>query len=191
MTRWLLIGVALLSPKLLEAKTVEGKNYPSTVVVEGKTLKLVGAGLREKWFFNVYALGAYSESGKCDPKAVVESDEPKYMRIDMLRDVSASKMASTIGDAFEEHLPKNASGELQQQNRTFQSYFKDECAEGTVLEFIYTPGTGTTLKQNGKTLGPVLTGSAFARVLWDIYFGSDSCCSDLKEQVFETCGLKL
>jgi hypothetical protein len=161
------------------------------VTVEGKTLKLIGAGLREKWFVDVYTLGAYTESGACDPKALVSKDELKYFRIDMLRDVSAEKMSSTIGDSFEEHMPKNASAELKQQHKAFMAYFKDECKENTVLEFTYLPGTGTLLKQNGKQLGAPLVGSEFARVLWDIYFGEDTCCSSLREQIFQCCGLEL
>jgi hypothetical protein len=105
----------------------------------------------------------------------------------MKRDVSAEKMSSTIGESFEEHMPANASAELKRQRRTFESYFKDECTEGTKLEFIYLPGTGTILKQNGKRMGPPLKGVEFHRVLWDIYFGRDTCCDDLKEQILETC----
>jgi hypothetical protein len=180
----------LLVPVLALAVTVEGKNYPATVTIEGKTLKLVGAGLRKKWLVQVYAMGAYSESGKCDPKALVNTDEAKYMRLDMLRDVSAEKMANTIGDSFDEHMPKNASAQLKQQNVTFRSYFKDECTEGTVLEFTYLPGTGTVLKQNGKQLGQPLAGPEFAHVLWDIYFGEDTCCSGLKDDILESCKKK-
>ncbi|NMB75309.1 MAG: hypothetical protein GYA21_09280 [Myxococcales bacterium] len=186
------LGIALLLvPALALGITVEGHDYPATVTIDGKTMKLVGAGKRKKWFVGVYTMGAYSESGKCDPKALVAADEPKYLKLKMLRDVSAEKMANTISESFKEHMPKNPSAELKKQSDVFMNYFKDECKEGTVLEFFYLPGTGTSLKQNGKELGPVLAGAEFARVLWDIYFGEDTCCSGLKEQIFECCGLKL
>ena len=191
MRQFLLVVTLMLVPAVALGLSVAGRNYPPTVTIERKTMKLVGVGKRNKWFTNVYAMGAYSESGKCDPKALVNVDEPKYMRLDFLRDVSAEKMSNTIGDAFDDHLPKNASATLKKQNQTFRGYFKYECKENTVLEFIYIPGTGTIMKQNGTKLGAPLIGKEFARVLWDIYFGEDTCCSGLRNQIFESCGLEM
>jgi hypothetical protein len=184
------IAVLVSLPLLASGLTVEGNHYPKTVTIEGKSLRLVGAGLREKWWFDVYSMGVYSQSGNCNPAALINTDEVKYLRLDMLRDVDAEKMASTIGESFAEHMPKNAPAELKKQRKTFESYFKEECKEKTVLKFIYVPGTGVIMKQNKKKLGPPLTGKAFMQVLWDIYFGKDTCCEDLKEQVLESCKKK-
>jgi len=179
--------LCLLPSGFASGLTVEGKNYPATVTKQGKNLKLIGAGLREKWFFDVYAMGAYSESKACAVVDIVNKDEAKMLRLDLLRDVSAEKMATTIGESFEEHMPKNASPELKKQRKTFASYFKKECTEGTVLEFIYVPGQGTFLFQDGKEMGPVMKGKDFHVVLWDIYFGKETCCDDLKEDILKTC----
>ena len=186
----LAIAVLWSMPSAAPGLTVQDKEYQATVTEGGKTLKLVGAGVRKKWGFKVYTMGAYSESGSCDAESIVGKDEAKYLRLVMLRNVSAEKMGNTISESFKEHMPAGGSAELKQQGETFKGYFKDECSEGTVLEFTYVPGTGTTLKQNGKVLGPVLTGSAFHHVLWDIYFGKDTCCSGLKEGILETCTAK-
>ncbi len=185
---FLAIAVLCLLPSgFASGLTVEGKNYPATISKQGKDLKLIGAGLREKWFFDVYAMGAYSESKACAVTDIVNKDEAKMLRLDLLRDVSAEKMATTIGESFEEHMPKNASPELKKQRKTFASYFKKECTEGTVLEFIYVPGQGTFLFQDGKEMGPVMKGKDFHVVLWDIYFGKETCCDDLKEDILKTC----
>jgi hypothetical protein len=190
MKKWILTAVTILVPVAALAITVEGTKYEDSTNVEGKTLKLVGAGLREKWFFDVYTMGVYTESGTCDPSNLINADEVKYLRLNMHRDVSAEKMSSTIGESFEEHMPKGASAELKQQRKTFESYFKKECKEGNVLEFIYVPGKGTIMKQNGKSMGPVLAGKQFQEVLWGIYFGKDSCCDDLVEDILESCKKK-
>lgn len=187
MNRAALVICLLLAPVVARPLAVEGKTFEPTVTVEGRTLKLVGAGLRQKWMFNVYAMGAYSESGACDANALVNKDEPKSLRLELLRDVSAEKMASTIGGSFDEHMPKDAPAELKAQRAAFQGYFKDECSKGSSLEFVYVPGIGTILKQNGKQLGAPLAGQGFARVLWEIYFGEESCCSSLKRDVLK-CG---
>jgi hypothetical protein len=185
--RALVVTLLLAVPAAALALTVKGIPYPDGITVEGKALKLIGAGVREKWFMDVYVLAAYSESGSCKAEELVSADEPKYLRLDMLRDVSAERMGATIGNSFEEHMPKDASDELKAQRQTFQAYFKDECKKGTGLEFLYLPGVGTSLKQNGKSLGPTITGKAFADVLWDIYFGQNTCCGNLKTEVFAGC----
>lgn len=182
-----LLAALMAVPTFAFALNVEGNEYAQTTTVEGKTLKLVGAGLREKWFFNVYTMGQYTESGACGAKAQYAKDEVRYFRIDMLRDVSAEKMASTLKEAFDNNLTADAPAELKKQVNTFTSYFKKECTKGTKLEFAYIPGTGTTLKQNGKNLGPAIPGKAFADLLWSCYFGNKTCCKDLKKQILGTC----
>jgi len=187
MRSWPVIALVVALPAAALALTVEGLAYPAASTIEGKELKLVGAGLREKWFVDVYVLAAYSEAGTCETASLIKTDETKYMRLDMLRDVSAEKMASTIGGSFDEHMPANASPELKQQRQTFEGYFKEELKKGTELEFLYQPGVGVSIKQHGKLLGPPLAGKAFQEVLWDIYFGEETCCSGLKKQILETC----
>ena len=41
-------------PLAAQTQTVEGNRYPDTVEAGGRTLTLVGAGLRERWWFDVY-----------------------------------------------------------------------------------------------------------------------------------------
>ncbi len=169
------------------AATVAGKEFKETETIAGKTLKLIGAGLREKWFVDVYAFAAWTESGACDPQAIITTDEVKMLRLEMLRNVDAEKMGSTIGDSFDKAMPQNASAELKAQRQTFQGYFKDEAKKGQRIQFVYEPGVGVTAIQNGKPMGPPLAGKAFQEVLWGIYFGERTCCSDMKEQVLEGC----
>lgn len=187
MKKFAVAMLCLVIPAVASAVEVEGKVFKKTETIEGKTLKLIGAGLREKWMFDVYAFGAYTESGKCDAKTLISMDETKYIRLEMLRDVGAEKMANTIGESFDKNMPAGASAELKAQRKTFQSYFKDEAKEGQKLEFIYVPGTGMTLKQNGKVLGAPLPGFEFAKVFWSIYFSDNCADEDLKEQVLKMC----
>lgn len=184
---WKLALLALVVPGLAVALEVAGHTYQPTVTVEGQSLKLVGAGVRNKWFFDVYALAAYTKSGDCGAQQLIDQDEPKMLQIDMLRDVGAKKMASTIGESFQKHMPKDASPELAKQRQTFEGYFKEELKKGQTLQFIYLPGKGTLVRQNGKDLGPVLQGQAFQKVLWDIYFGKDSCCGGTKKDILKAC----
>lgn len=189
MKAFLVVSALVLAlPATAPALTVKGKDYGPTMTVEGKTLKLVGAGVRKKWGFSVYAMGVYTESGACDPAKVVDTDELKLLKLDFLRDVSAEKFRTTIDESFDKHMPAGASDELKNQRATFVSTLQEDLAEGTTIELIYVPGKGTIAKIKGKQIGGVYGGRGFQRVLWDIYFGPKTCCEGLKEGVFESCG---
>ena len=187
MKRVAIFLIYLSVPASVLALTVEGREFKPTTTVEGKALKLVGAGLREKGLFDVYALGAYTESGNCEATRIIEEEEPKYLRIEMLRNVKASTMASTIGDAFNAAIPPNADPNLKSQSTTFQGYFKDTAKKNQVIDFTYMPDVGVTIKQDGKQLGPPLTGKDFQEVFWSIYFGEKTCCKDLRDQILASC----
>jgi hypothetical protein len=177
----------LVVPAEALAIEVEGKQFGDVETIAGKRLELIGAAVRQKWVFDVYAFGAWTESGQCDTAALINTDEVKYIRLEMLRDVDAERMASNIGKSFDNNMPPGAPAALAQQRKTFQSYFKEEAKEGQRIEFIYVPGTGMTLKQNGKQLGPPLAGFEFTKVFWSIYFSDKTCCEDLKTDLLKMC----
>jgi hypothetical protein len=187
MKRFVILLLCSSVPAVALALTVEGKDFPASKQVEGKSLKLVGAGLREKGFFDVYALGAYTQSGSCDPQKIIKDDETKYLRIEMLRNVKAESMASSIGDAFDDAIPPGADSNLKAQSATFQGYFKDKARKNQVIDFTYVPEVGVTIRQDGKVLGPPLTGKDFQEVFWSIYFSDKTCCKDLQEQILASC----
>lgn len=185
--KWLAILVCLAFPAIAFAQTVEGNAYEETLTIKGHRLKLIGAGLREVYGLNVYTLGAYSESGGCESKQVVESEEVKYLRLDIIRNIDSDKVVARINEAFGESMPANPSPKLLKQRDQSFSYFKGRCLRGTVFEFIYLPGTGTIFKQNGKTMGPTIPGKEFHTVFWNVYFGPNTCCEELKAELLLKC----
>jgi hypothetical protein len=188
---WIAAAFVLAFPVALPAQvTVKGKTYPASLTVEGKALKLVGAGVRKKWGFSVYSMGVYTESGACDAAQVVDVDEVKYLKLDFLRDVTAEKFRGTIDESFEKHTPAGASDELKNQRATFVASLTEDLAENSSIELTYVPGRGTTAKQKGKQVGGAYAGRGFQKWLWDIYFGPKTCCEGLKEGIFESCAPK-
>ncbi len=179
-------AAAIYAPSTLNALTVEGNDYPETVGIAGKQLKLVGAGTRVKWLFDVYTMGAYTESGGCSLKTIRNKDEVKYLKINMLRTVSKKNMAMALNEALTNNTPNNATEELKKQIAKFVSYVA-RCPKGTVMEMVYVPGKGTILKHNGRQHGAAVPGRDFAKVLWDCYFSPKTCCTSLKSDILKTC----
>ena len=169
---------------------VEGRRFAESVTVEGRELKLIGAGLREKLLFDIYALGAYTESGRCERGVLVGADERKHLRIDLLMDLPGERLGKSMAEALGRHTPAGASAQLRQQVVTFQGYFQGDYPKGTVISVSYIPGRGTLTLRNGKPLGPPMPGVGFQRLLFDVYFGPKACCAGLLEDIMGHCGTK-
>ena len=54
-----LVLVSFTAPLSAQTQTVKGNAYPDTAEVGGRTLTLVGAGLRERWWFDVSTMGGH------------------------------------------------------------------------------------------------------------------------------------
>lgn len=174
----------LFLPMCPEAGNAEEK----TVVVNGKSLKLLGTGLREFLFIDIYALSAYSESGACTPTEIVYNNETKAMHLKMIRDIPVDRLTDNLKSTFEDNMPKKGDLEaLKKKVDTFLSYFKKDLTKGTVVEISYVPGRGTVATRNGKAIGPATRGKDFGELIWRSYFGSNTCCSGLKASIIKAC----
>ena len=174
-------------PLSAQTQTVEGNRYPDTVEAGGRTLTLVGAGLREWWWFDVYTMGAYAERRSCDPQMLIATDRAKSLPIDLLRDVDAKTMASALEDAFERNLPPHTPLGLRSQIDTFLGYFRKDLEKVDRMEVTYVPGVGTALIQNQEQQGWTLAGKGLADLLWSSYFSASTCCASLKKQILAQC----
>lgn len=100
-------AVAVFSWGTLKASAAEisGMKLPDQVTVEGKTLKLNGAGLRQATILkiNVYAAGLYLENSSKDPEAIANSDQSKSIEMVFMREVSAKQMAEAFQEGFEKN----------------------------------------------------------------------------------------
>src|SRR5436309_15742634 len=113
-----LLTLAIVSPAF--AREVAGVTLPDTTTVEGKTLKLNGAGLRKKVVFKVYVAGLYLETPSKDAAAVISSDQIKRMQLWGLRSLSSRQ----VNEAIEEGCEKNSKpsrGLLQVRLEKFEA----------------------------------------------------------------------
>ena len=157
-------------PLSAKTQTVKGNTYADTAEVGVRTLMLIGAGLRERWWLDVYTMGAYAENRTCDPQMLISMDGAKSLRIDLLRDVDAKNMADALEDALDKNLPPGGSPGIRSQIDTFLGYFEKDLEKGNSMELTYVPGVGTALMQNREQQGAAMPGKGFADILWASYF---------------------
>lgn len=160
------------------AKEVSGVQFPDTVTVEGKELKLNGAGLRKKFVFNVYVAGLYLQNPSQSAQQVIESDQVKRVRMSMLRDLEKKAIVEAIEEGFKKNA-KDRLPALQQRLDTFTAAIPD-LKKGDDLVLTYTPGKGTTIESKaGQKIS--VEGKDFSDALFSVWLGKSPVDESLKE----------
>src|SRR5438105_446136 len=174
-------AVALLSwgTAKVSAAEISGIKLPDQVTVEGKTLKLNGAGLRQATIlkFNVYAAGLYLENSSRDAEAIANSDQPKSIEMVFMREVSGKQMA----DAFQEGFEKNCVADcakLKPYISKLQGLMKDMKKGDTMAYHFLTDGVEVMIRgQKAGTVGD----KAFSHQLIRCWIGKNPPNAGLKE----------
>ncbi len=170
------LAVVLALPA--SAKEVAGVKFSESVQVEGKELKLNGAGLRRKFIFDVYAVGLYAESPSKQAKQFIDSDQVKRVRMAMLRDLDKKSVSDAIVDGFKKNAKEKLAG-LQHRLDTFKAAIPD-LKKGDELVLTYVPGKGTTVESKaGQKIS--VEGKDFADALFSVWLGKSPVDEDLKE----------
>jgi hypothetical protein len=158
------------------AKELQGVTFPDTATVGGKSVTLNGMGVRVAYIFvKVYVAGLYLTTPTHDATPAIQSDEPKRMLLQFLRDVTHEEMVNAMREGF----AHTASAQLQPQVDQFSGFFTQPLVTGSQASFDYVPGTGTTVTIAGQAKGTI-PGPEFMRALWGIWLGDKPADSSLK-----------
>ena len=157
-----------LAPVGASAQTVGGVKLADRVDVNGTTLVLNGAGVRQKLFVKVYVGSLYLPAKQSSEEAILAGDTPRRMVMHFVYDVGAKSMVEAWESGLADNTP-NASAEVRNNFKTLESWMED-IPKGNEIVMTYVPGAGTTVDVNGKTKGP-LAGKATADALLSTWIG--------------------
>ncbi|MGM0450424.1 MAG: chalcone isomerase family protein, partial [Pseudomonadota bacterium] len=106
MKQMLSLAFALLCAFAMTAqaqeKTVEGVELPGTIEVADTELSLNGAGVRSKWFMNLYVGSLYLPEEFDSAEAIVEADQPMAIQLDIISGmIDSENMTEATMEGFE------------------------------------------------------------------------------------------
>ena len=169
-----------LSANALEVERIA---FADTLDVAGQKLVLNGAGLRTKrklmMDFRVYVGALYLPHKSSDAKALIESDETKYLRMVFLRSLDKA----TIFGAVEEGMTKNCKFECESMKKLLVEYEKaiSDVKEHDELNITFEK-TSVTIEAKGKeSRFTTITSVAFRKNLLNIYLGDEPPTPQLKK----------
>ena len=165
----LIAALAVLTfSSFAEARELAGVKLDETINVQGKDLKLNGAGIRKKAIFKVYVGALYVENISKDGAALLASDQTMRVKEVFVRNVDKGK----ITDAFSEELKKAAGGAYDKFKDRIDKLMAaiPDLKDGDDMVFTYVPGKGTTF--GIKDVDQVtIEGKDFQQLLFGLWLG--------------------
>ena len=172
--------IALSVSTVTHAATVADVEIPDTMEAAGTDLRLNGAGIREKWFFNVYVGGLYLPEAMNDGAAVVAADKPMAVKLHVVSGmVTSDKMKDATMEGFESSTDGNIAP-LQKEIDQFMSAFDEEIKENDVFDLVYVPGTGIEIHKNEELVQTVKSDKKFKEAVFGIWLSDKPAQEDLK-----------
>jgi hypothetical protein len=163
------------------AADVAGVRVEDKTQVESRELVLNGAGLRKRFFLNVYVIALYLPEKKGDAAGVLQLAGPKRAAIHMLRDVGAEQFTESLVDGLRANHSEADFRKLEPRVKELADIMAQvqEAKKGMTLALDWT-GSETRLLVNGKPAGKPIAGEEFYRALLRIWLGDHPVQDDLK-----------
>ena len=142
-------------------------------------LELHGAGLREKFFIDVYVGALYLPRTGQSVERIRGTDQPGRVEMHFVYDeVSQEKLADAWREGFAANNPSEVRETIAERIETFIGLFP-AAGDGDVFAMEYLPGDGTAVMINGETVGTI-AGGEFFRALLAVWVGPEPPDADLR-----------
>ncbi|WP_241073218.1 chalcone isomerase family protein [Achromobacter insuavis] len=174
------------APALAADVEVAGVRVPEQLSEGGHALVLNGAGLRTKFVVKVYVAALYASARSQDAKALIDSNEPRRMRLQLLRDVDSKSLDTALQEGLRDNTDKQEHAALQQHANRLSALMAEigSAREGDVIDLDF-DARGVTITDNGKQRGRI-DDPAFARALLRVWLGDNPAQSSLKKALLGT-----
>ena len=171
----------VLASQPLQAIVINGIEIPDSVSLpdNGTRLTLNGAGVREKFFMDIYIGALYLENRMHDPAAILaDTGHAGILMHFTYSEVSQEKIIAGWVDGLEANLTEERMQAIRPRLEKFNTLFR-AVVRGDVIRIDYVPDSGTQVRINGEWRGSV-AGNDFFRDLLRIWLGSSPVSKSLK-----------
>jgi hypothetical protein len=163
-------------------KEIAGVTIPTKVKFNESTLALNGAGIREKFWIDLYVGGLYTEQKYSDATTVMNDDKTMAIKLHIISSmITTKKMVDAVDEGFKKSM-KGKQADLKDEIEKFKAIFTPEIKENDVYDLVYIPNKGTVVYKNNK---PSITikGLKFKQALFGIWFCNEPADDDLRDQM--------
>lgn len=165
---------------------VSGINYKTALSFKGENFELNGAGIREKYFFDLYTIGLYVKSKTTNGSSIINSLDNKFVRIVVVSSlITADRFGKGMNDGFEKSTGGNTEYIAPQIAQLKKGFGKDFNVGDEF--FIYFGGNKETQIFKGDQLKITIPpNKEFQKALLGMWIGENPVVGDLKEELLGT-----
>ncbi|KEQ18679.1 chalcone isomerase family protein [Endozoicomonas numazuensis] len=177
----LFISALVISLNVL-AVELDGVKVPETLNLENQTLQLNGAGIRTKYFLDLYVGSLYTKNKTSDATSVINSKTPVAIQLDITSKlITSEKLTDAVNEGFEHSTGGNIAP-LKDRLTAFIGVFKEKIVKGDDFVMFVSPGKGVDVYKNGKKLTTV-KGDDFSKALLGVWLGEQPADANLKAKM--------
>jgi len=181
--KWLFVSLSLISGFSAfpaDAKRVAGIEIPETLEAGGVLLTLNGAGIRTRYFLDIYVGGLYLKEKSTDAAAIMEADEPMAITLSIVTGlVTNDRMQKSIEQGFQKST-RGKTAPIREKIDALIDVYAEEINDEDVFELVYLPGQGLRVHKNGIYTATIECGLPFKRALFGIWISDRPVQQSLK-----------
>jgi len=178
----LLSAMFFLTSPAMAASDIAGVSVPDNISLQGSEMVFNGAGVRSKFFMDLYVGSLFTSKVTTNAAEVIASDGSVAIRLNITSDmITSEKMAEAVHDGFDLATDGNISP-IQDSVDTFISAFAEPIKDGDQFTFLSVPNKGVVSFKNGKELS-VTQGEDFRKAVLSIWLGKNPTDKSLKEKM--------
>ncbi|GIU46281.1 chalcone isomerase family protein [Shewanella algidipiscicola] len=168
----------LLMTSLANAKTIADVEVAETIQLADNTLQLNGAGVRSKFFMDLYVGSLYLQQPSSDVEAIINAPKA-VIRLNITSGmITSDKMSDAIITGFDDATQGHVAP-IKQHIDTFMALFNEPIVDGDQFTFETTQGVGVSAYKNNQ-LQANIQGEDFRQALLNIWLGDSPAQSSLK-----------
>ncbi|MGW8192702.1 MAG: chalcone isomerase family protein [Desulforhopalus sp.] len=173
--------VLMCSPS--HAKEIAGVTIEESLQTpDGTLLYLNGAGIRSKFFMDIYIAELYMEHPAKSAEDVIAAPGGKRIIMYFLYDrLKKEKLTAAWNEGFRDNLSETELSSLRERITDFNNLF-DTVKKDDIVVLDYIPGKGTEVTVAGLKKG-VITGKDFNDALLKIWLGDKPVNDGLKKKL--------
>lgn len=180
----LLASALLLSTSTASAAEVGGVELLDTMNSQDQVLQLNGAGVRSKFFMDLYVGSLYTVEQTEQASQVVDGDQIAAIRLNITSGmITSEKMTEAMHDGFNRATGGDTTP-IADSIKSFISTFAEPIQEGDQFTLVSIPGQGIISYKNGKELSTT-SGETFRKAVLAIWLGNNPTDKDLKKEMLK------
>lgn len=184
-------GKALLSIAVLAAAsclaptanavTVGGVALADQVSAGLQPLYLNGAGVRTRYFFDVYTAALYTSAPSSDAQAIVHSNQPRRIQLTLLRTIDSSTLLEALDDGLSANNTAHELARLDRAIAQFRTIMSSAGPgdDGDTIELDF-DATGVAVSFKERALGRIQA-AGLPAALMRVWLGDKPAQASLKQ----------